>query len=335
MSISPARHSRLALAVTAVSALTLAAAPLAWGQVGGAVPPSHELAPTPAAVAKPVFVPISPVRLLDTRKAKAPLLAGKARVVTVAGLRGVPAEAIGAELNITLVGATAKTSVTVYPRGASRPATPTVYVSPGQVTANAVTVLLGTGAVTVVNAAGRVHLVVDVLGYQVGHTHDDLYPSRTSPIRLTQSGLDWQAYASDPTAIDRRITRTFATASGRLVMGLQGPASLGGVDYRLSSVTWCLYSMASGSKIDYVEVWADPPASSVASDSTDRTTAGCYTIAVPAVEPGSAYSMDLVSSGGGSFGLATVTTTWVPAAAGAVVSALPVAPGADAEANIR
>lgn len=115
-------------------------------------------------------------------------------------------------------------------------------------------------------------------------------------------------------AIDRRITRTFASANGRLVLPINRPQSVGGVTYRLASVEWCLFSMQTGSKVDYVEVWADPPATTIAVDQTDRTTAGCYAIPVPATSQNAAYSMDLYASGGGTFGLATVRTTWVPVA---------------------
>ena len=41
-------------------------------------------------------------------------------------------------------------------------------------------------------------------------------------------------------------------------MPIDGPTSVGGQQYRLTSVTWCLYSMTAGSKVDYVEVWLDP-----------------------------------------------------------------------------
>ncbi len=95
-------------------------------------------------------------------------------------------------------------------------------------------------------------------------------------------------------------------------MALTSPAQLGGGNFRLATVTYCIYSVAVGSKVDRIEVWADPPATALAWDDTDRTTSGCFLLNVPTttgVQP--AYTLYLLSSGGGSIGLATVTTQWI------------------------
>jgi hypothetical protein len=116
------------------------------------------------------FVPVTPVRLLDTR-AGAPVPAGGTltlKVDTGSPGSGVPAgQAAAAVLNVTATGGTAAGDLVVFPAGAVAPTSSNVNYQTGQTIANQVTARLGTGGAVVVrnNSTGTVHLIVDGLGY--------------------------------------------------------------------------------------------------------------------------------------------------------------------------
>ena len=122
------------------------------------------------------FVPIVPCRLVDTRAGSlqgtrgTPL--GFAETVTFAvwGTNGsctIPNTATGIASNVTAVGASAATFLTVFPADASQPTTSNLNPVPGQPpTPNQVTVgLSAAGAVKVFNNAGTLDLIVDIVGY--------------------------------------------------------------------------------------------------------------------------------------------------------------------------
>ena len=122
------------------------------------------------------FVPIVPCRLVDTRAGSlqgtrgTPL--GFAETVTFAvwGTNGsctIPNTATGIASNVTAVGASAATFLTVFPADASQPTTSNLNPAPGQPpTPNQVTVgLSAAGAVKVFNNAGTLDLIVDIVGY--------------------------------------------------------------------------------------------------------------------------------------------------------------------------
>ena len=71
-------------------------------------------------------------------------------------------------LNVTLDGATAKSFLTVWPSGEARPLASTNNAEPGLVTPNAMIAKLGTnGSISIFNATGSTHVVIDVIGYLV------------------------------------------------------------------------------------------------------------------------------------------------------------------------
>jgi uncharacterized protein (DUF1501 family) len=115
----------------------------------------------------------APVRILDTRDGTgAPRRAvtpTRPVVLEVGGRLGVPPGATAVVLNVTVASATRQTFVTVWPDGAERPDTSNLNVVPGRPCANLVVVKLGTsGRIRLVNGAGEVALVADVMGYAFG-----------------------------------------------------------------------------------------------------------------------------------------------------------------------
>jgi hypothetical protein len=137
------------------------------------------------------YVPVSPCRLEDTRPLTAdanfggrntPLTANEAFTLTGIGdngnCTGIPAEATGLTLNVTAVGPTAPTFLTIWPSDVTpRPLASSLNPVPGEPpTPNAVDVELSdTGQFNIYNLAGNVDVIVDVTGYYVDHNHDDRY----------------------------------------------------------------------------------------------------------------------------------------------------------------
>ena len=106
---------------------------------------------------------VRPVRLLDTRAGGKLVDAGQTLTIAVAGVSGLPADATGAQVNITSVGTRADGFVTVWPCGAPRPTASTLNPVAGAILANGTLVGLGGGAVCVYSSSPT-HLVVDVTG---------------------------------------------------------------------------------------------------------------------------------------------------------------------------
>jgi hypothetical protein len=111
-----------------------------------------------------VFVPVMPARLLDTRTG-APLGDDATRNLVIAGANGVPADAVGVALNVTGTESSSDTYLSVWPQGASHPGTSNLNLKRGDTLPNQVFSKLGGGGVTIYNAKGSVHVVVDLAGY--------------------------------------------------------------------------------------------------------------------------------------------------------------------------
>ncbi|MEV7976417.1 hypothetical protein [Streptomyces sp. NPDC086519] len=85
----------------------------------------------------------------------------------ILGVGGVPASGVTAvTLNVTDMGATASSYVSVYPDDAARPSASNLNFRAGQVNPSLVTVRVGAdGYVDLYNAHGKVNLIADVEGY--------------------------------------------------------------------------------------------------------------------------------------------------------------------------
>ncbi|HEX5405360.1 MAG TPA: hypothetical protein VFX16_24055, partial [Pseudonocardiaceae bacterium] len=112
------------------------------------------------------FIPVSPSRLLDTRKTGGPVGAGGQVSIPVAGVNGVPADATAVVMNLTATAPTASTFLTAWPHGQVRPGTSNLNPVAGQTLANEVTAPIGAnGKVDVFNHVGSVQVIADLLGY--------------------------------------------------------------------------------------------------------------------------------------------------------------------------
>ncbi len=125
------------------------------------------------------FNGVTPARLLDSRTATggwgSPLQAGaaNARTLKVTGVGGVPSTATGVVLNVTTVGPSTSSYLTVYPTGSAQPLASNLNFTAGETIANLATIQVGTGGdVTFYNFSGHVDVVADVTGYFDANTGD-------------------------------------------------------------------------------------------------------------------------------------------------------------------
>ncbi|MCC6434815.1 MAG: DUF1501 domain-containing protein [Acidimicrobiales bacterium] len=114
-----------------------------------------------------VLVPVQPVRLLDTRDSGAVGPSGDIGLTVVGG--AIPGGGVDSVvLNVTATGPTGDSFLTVYPEGTDRPWSSNLNVRAGQTVPNLVVAKVGAGGrVRIFNAAGSVHVVVDLLGYTI------------------------------------------------------------------------------------------------------------------------------------------------------------------------
>ncbi len=158
------------LATASMAALLIASGIVAGVGLNDVTPASGLDGVPPGAV----FVPMDPVRILDTRTGfggtVGPVGTNDTITVVIAGVSDdtitVPDDAVAAVLNVTYVNATGPGFITVYPSGTSRPnASNLNKVGIGPVP-NMVTVRIGVfGAVNIFNSQSPVEILADLSGY--------------------------------------------------------------------------------------------------------------------------------------------------------------------------
>lgn len=116
------------------------------------------------------FYTVAPCRLLDTRSGAA-LQSGVARLVSVGGTCGIPANARAIAANVTVVSPTAGGFVVLYPGNYPNPGTSTLNYKPGATRNNNGILPLSTDGLANLTALASlqpgesVHLIIDVMGY--------------------------------------------------------------------------------------------------------------------------------------------------------------------------
>jgi hypothetical protein len=189
------------------------------------------------------FVPVDPVRVLDTRFGIGGHhgAVGPGGVITFDPGSGgaVPADGVSAVLlNVTGTEATEVTHVRVWPSGDPVPATSSVNLTAGQSRPNQVVVPVGQdGRVALYNNSGSVHLVVDVQGFysdSAGESGGGYHP--VAPVRVMDTRDPWtgsqplgpgeevwvqlnvvDAGPGQVSAVDVNLTATEPTWAGHLV----------------------------------------------------------------------------------------------------------------------
>jgi uncharacterized protein YkwD len=118
------------------------------------------------------FTALNPIRLFDSRKPTGAtnevtggqkVRAGQVVRLGIAGVRGIPADAKAASVNLTVTQSTEGLHVTAFPCG-NVPSTSSLNVAPGQTVANGAMVKLSGAGELCVFAFRDVHLIVDIGG---------------------------------------------------------------------------------------------------------------------------------------------------------------------------
>jgi hypothetical protein len=315
-----------------------------WAAIGAAVAVSlgvGGVAVTNAIVStgeKSVFIPITPCRLFDLRPAPDqvgsrgdPLGPGETYTEKVSGANGncnIPADATAVAMNVTALGGTADSFLTIWPSGVTpRPVASNLNWVPGAPpTPNKVDVKLSPdGWIDLFNLAGHVSVLADVVGYYADHNHDDRYYTKaeidaklSSDIIMTHGLLFFPnaGTGAGTVTISNAINKSelAVTPGGSASLQLVGPKSQSGVAFGLKSVTYCMEA-ASGAVVNVAKVVGSAPALVQKFDSTPRTAAGCYTIAVnDPVSTSFTLTLELTAAVTGSIFVTGVTSTWGPAA---------------------
>ena len=127
---------------------------------------------SPPPPAGTTYSPLGPVRLLDTRTGTGlvgPFSAGVPRTFQIAGVGGVPSDAVAVTLNLTVVDPSADGYVSLTPSPTSTPTTSTINFAAHDTGANGVTVPLGPGGTLSADyksgsGSATTDLVLDVTG---------------------------------------------------------------------------------------------------------------------------------------------------------------------------
>jgi hypothetical protein len=118
------------------------------------------------------YYSLTPCRVIDTRNAAGtnggPSLTTVARDFQIRGNCGVPVGAKAVSLNVTATNASTASWLTLWPSGTAKPFVSTInFDSSVGALANGAIVALSanTNDLSVANAAGAVHVILDVTGY--------------------------------------------------------------------------------------------------------------------------------------------------------------------------
>lgn len=215
----------------------------------------------------PIYVPIEPCRLADTRPTDlvgpraTPL--GPTETYPLSGWGAVgncalPGGTTGLSLNVTALDPTLPTFLTLFPSSSTLPKASHLNPAPGEPpTPNAVNVDLdASGKFSIYNKQGAVHIIIDVVGYYDHHTHDNQYYLKAeADQRYLSAKQDTYYYVpgsmleihvdDGPATVhfdnssDAIVRKTVSTGSMQVLIPIPLPAQLSGnwgklVDYRVS-----------------------------------------------------------------------------------------------------
>jgi hypothetical protein len=173
------------------------------------------------------FAAVNPARLLDTRTSEATIdgqFAGDGLIgadqaieLTVVGRGGIPESGVGSVVvNVTATDSSVPSFITVFPTGQRRPLSSNLNNLPNHPVANATHVPVGTdGKITLYNALGSTHLIVDVLGwYPPNAAFTALTPARLLDTRPSELTIDDQFAGGGSIGADQAIELTVLGRGG-------------------------------------------------------------------------------------------------------------------------
>lgn len=191
------------LVLSAVSSTGASASPYRTSvQVGPAPDPPKQ--PTAGLLAHAGYISVSPTRLVDTRDTFQSVGAGQRVDVMLAGQAGVPTSGVSAVvLNVTVVHASSETHLRIWPAGAAMPTASVLNTTANKTQANLVTVGLGGGGmISLFNAAGSAHYLIDIVGYYSTTLSTSSRYTSVAPVRAFDSRSGARLTDGVPTVID-------------------------------------------------------------------------------------------------------------------------------------
>jgi len=296
---------------------------IAAGAIAAAIAISGAVIPALGAPGdeKGAYEALTPVRIFDTRTGlggpAGAFTAGQTRDVQVTGVGGVPANATGVVLNVTLDGPSADTFVTVWPAGAPKPNSSTINATAGDLIANMVTLRVGAGGkVSVFNYAGNSHVIFDIAGY---------FTDRESPkvgrVHLTSALVPAGVAAGEIT----HFTAT-APAAGVFIVTVEGHAWLdqdaggalsvkGGGTLGVCTATATVDPVVCGITPGTFNPFISEDADNAASDNVTDAFALTRVIPVPAGDTTVYFNAQSTYAPFGTWGDLNATVTWLPGSA--------------------
>jgi hypothetical protein len=215
--------------------------------------------------------PVTPFRLLDTRKSGGILRAGDSRTLALPALSGVPAGQMGAAIvNVTAVGATGTGNLVVHRPGSGLDDALSLAYAPGAAVANRAVTALADGQLKVNNRGADTHVVLDVVGWYAptsvagGKSFQPITPRR---VLDTRTGLGAKKTRVGP----RRAIGVAVAGTGKIL-----PANA-------SAVVLNLTSTGSTARSTYLTAWPAGVTRPTASDLNvvaGRTTANLVVVRI-------------------------------------------------------
>jgi hypothetical protein len=173
------------------------------------------------------YVPLTPVRLLDTRvpvgvPTATPLGPNQHLTVQITGANGVPATGVTAAiLNVTATNPTANSFLTAYPDGTATPLASNVNFAPGQTIPNLVTVPVGAnGKIDIFNRNGTVDVVADLSGYYTTSTSGSSLLQPVTPVRVLDTRVPTGVPTATPLGPNQHLSVQIAGANGVPVLNV-------------------------------------------------------------------------------------------------------------------
>lgn len=169
-----------------------------------------------------LYTPRSPQRVLDTRDG-APL--GPQSTISLDLAGAVPSDATAVTLNLTGVGATTGTYVTVWPTG-TRPNASNLNLSNANATPNLVTVKLNPNkGISLYNNTGSVHLIADLAGYYTPTTGSKFIAVAPQRLIDTRSGgVTWTPVSGGGNAVALSMLDPVPSTATGVILNVTGIA---------------------------------------------------------------------------------------------------------------
>jgi hypothetical protein len=247
-----------------------------------------QLYPAPVVATPSLFTAVTPCRVFDTRVGpgsctSAPSVPVKAvgpggvLAVKVTGMGNVPADATAVVLNVTAVGATASTFISVYPASPTPPKVSNLNVASSAPVPNLTVVPVGPGGVVdFFNDAGSVNLIGDVSGY------------------FSAAGASAYTAAVPCRVFDTRLGTGGCTGSPTFTAGLVGPkgvlkvkvTAVAGVPDTATAVVLNVTAVSATHPGTYVSVYPDSPTQPAVSNLNVNSAAPVPNLVIVPVGPG-------------------------------------------------